>query len=188
MITLAHGHIRTADADDIYAFHALYQIHKPRAALLDKAREPLLPTRDELSVMLSKKDTFKGGLYVLDDTEGEVRGFCTLRGMVQDARYAEMGIFLYEDTDYISPLAVDALEFIRSEAFERYQLYKVITQALDSETAWVSFLGEHAFEQSGQQRNVLYAGGKWHNLLTFSLYHPQGEKVFADSSVPGIHL
>lgn len=179
MITLAHLHIRSADVDDAPDFHRLYDFRRPRASLLDKAREPMMPTRDELALMLTKKENLKGGLYVLDDIEGNVRGFCSLRGMVHDARYAEMSILFFDDSDYTSPLAEEALDFICDEAFGRFRLFKLITQSLGNETAWTQFVLAHGFEQSGEQRQVLFAGGKWHNLLTFSRFHPESEKVFS---------
>ena len=52
MIASEHTLIRTADPDDAGFLLEVYRTERPKAALLDGRREPVLPNRDELAEML----------------------------------------------------------------------------------------------------------------------------------------
>ncbi len=146
------------------AFSRLYQAGTLRAGLLDARREPVLPTRDELRELLSRKEIADGGFYTVEDRVGEIQGFCSLRGMNNEARYAEFSLVLLDPAQYASPLAEEAAAFLYERAFVRSGLYKVVAYCLDGEAELSAFLRVQGFESAGLQRDVVYAQGRWHSL------------------------
>lgn len=170
MITTAHGSIRTADFDDAPALLRLYDPAFPRSALLDIRREPILPNEDDLREMLNRKEVQQGMLFAVEDGEGLVRGFCSLRGVSPEAAFGEVAVMFIEAEDHDTPLAAEAAEFLLERAFDRLRLHKVVAHCLESETALRRLLVRHGFESSGVQREVFFSLGRWHNLETFSRF------------------
>lgn len=170
MITTAHGSIRTADFDDAPALLRLYDPAFPRSALLDIRREPILPNEDDLREMLSRKEVQQGLLFAVEDIEGVIRGFCSLRGVSPEAAFGEVAVMFVDAAGHETPLAGEAVEFLLERAFERQRLHKVVAHCLESETALHRLLEQHGFESSGVQRDVFFSLGRWHNLETFSRF------------------
>jgi RimJ/RimL family protein N-acetyltransferase len=158
------GQIRGAEPDDAEALQRLYDLRRPRAALLDQRMECVLPTRDELAELLAKKEATQGQLFSVEDAQGDLVGFCSLRGAHPEARFAEAALLMLEDADYESPLADVALDFVVRRAFVQLRLNKVFAQCLGLEVALRECLVRNHFASEGQRREVLYAGGKRHNL------------------------
>jgi len=159
-----HTFIRGTELDDVPAFSRLYQAGTLRAGLLDARREPILPTRDELRELLSRKEIADGGFYTVEDRGGEIQGFCSLRGVNSEARYAEFSLVLLDPALYATPLADEAAGFLYERAFVRAGLNKVVAYCLDGEAELSRFLGAQGFESAGVQRDVVYAEGRWHAL------------------------
>ena len=159
-----HTFIRGTELDDVPAFSRLYQAGTLRAGLLDARREPVLPTRDELRELLSRKEIADGGFYTVEDRTGEIQGFCTLRGVNSEARYAEFSLVLLDPALYATPLADEAAGFLYERAFVRAGLNKVVAYCLEGERELADFLRAQGFESAGVQRDVLYAQGRWHAL------------------------
>ena len=164
MIAGQHTFIRGTELDDVPAFSRLYQAGTLRAGLLDARREPVLPTRDELRELLSRKEIADGGFYTVEDRAGEIQGFCSLRGMNSEARYAEFSLVLLDPALYTSSLAEEAAAFLYERAFVRSGLYKVVAYCLEGETELAGFLRAQGFESAGIQRDAVYAQGRWHAL------------------------
>jgi len=176
MITLDHAVIRTADSDDAYAILQLYG-GAPKAAYLNRKREIVLPTVDELRETLSSpKDPSSAQFLVVEDRSGEVRGFCALRGNPQQTAYGEI-LLLFDS--YEAPECSEALGYLCRQAFQEKRMHKVITQCLEDETPLRDLLIANGFESNGVQRHVLYAQGCWYNLETFSLFAPRHEEAHA---------
>ena len=157
-----HTFIRGTELDDVPAFSRLYQAGTLRAGLLDARREPVLPTRDELRELLSRKEIADGGFYTVEDWAGEIQGFCTLRGVNSEARYAEFSLVLLDPALYATPLADEAAGFLYERAFVRAGLNKVALVTTQGGEA--DFLRAQGFESAGVQRDVVYAQGRWHAL------------------------
>ncbi len=173
MIAGEHTFIRMAEPDDAPALHALYALEAPRSALLDKKREPLLPTRDELREMLGRKEAAaQGALFVVEDRAGVVHGFCGLRTLPPETPFGEASLLFLDETRVQGPLGNEAWAFIRERAFVRMQLRKVMTHCLDRERPLREFFTAQGFKSNGVQRKVLYAAGRWHDLETLTLYSP----------------
>lgn len=170
MIAAQHSFIRTADPDDAAALEGLYRHGIPRAALLDRRRELLLPNFDELRELLATKEAQSGIFYAVEDDTGCIRGFCSLRSALQEVSYAECVVLFAKDADYETPLAEDAFAFLTDRAFAKLRLNKLIAQCLDCETAYRAFLGARGFSSDGVQRDVLYTAGRWHALESLSLF------------------
>lgn len=170
MITGEYSVIRSAEPDDAAWLRRLHDPENPRSALLDPRREPLLPTVDELREVLSQKDMGKSVFHAIEDKEGNVRGFCALRGMNVEARYSEFVLLFLEDDDYSSPMAEEALAFLVRLGFRINALLKVMAHALSSEAAYRRFLVSHGFGSDGSQRDVLYTMGRWVDLEAFTLF------------------
>jgi RimJ/RimL family protein N-acetyltransferase len=164
VITGEHTFIRGTEQDDVPALSALYRADTLRAGLLDGRREPVLPTRDELRELLSRKEIADGGYYTVEDKSGTIQGFCSLRGMNSEARYAEFSLVLLDPAYYARPLAAEAATFLFDRAFTRSGLRKVVAYCLEGETELAAFLRNQGFESAGVQRDVVYAGGRWHAL------------------------
>jgi RimJ/RimL family protein N-acetyltransferase len=170
MIVKDHSLIRTADPDDAGALYPLYDGRIPRAFMLDRKREPVVPTRDELRELLAQKDPANGFFYAIEDTQGVLRGLAMLRGFNPEALCSETVIAMMEDADYSQPFAREALDFLLKQAFGRLWARKVMVHLLDTETACRAFMLDSGFVLEGSQREVLYSGGCWHNLDCLGLF------------------
>jgi RimJ/RimL family protein N-acetyltransferase len=171
-----HCCIRAAEPDDAPALKRVYQRAKPRAAALDRRREPIIPTTDELRELLSSKDVkLLGEYYAVEDATGEIRGFCCLRAGRQDVFYGEMLLLFIEDADLDTGMAGETFAFLKNKAFVERRLNKIVTQCLDTETALRSFLLRQGFTSDGIAREVLYTLGRWFNNETLSLRASQHE-------------
>lgn len=169
MITGEHAVIRTTDADDAPFLQRLYAEEPPRSSLLDRKRELTPPTLDELRELLGRKDHTSPALLVVEDREGTVRGFCGLRLATPELAYAEAILMLFDDADYATPLALETLDYLCQNAFVEKRLNKVLAHCLVTECAWRAFLIERGFSCDGRQREVLYTGGQWHDMESYSL-------------------
>lgn len=170
MITGEHSVIRLAEPDDAYELKRLYDPQRPHSAMLDRRREIAQPSIDELREGLAKPEKRVGALYAIEDKEGVVRGFCSIRGASAELRYAEMVMPLFEDSDYATPLADEAFAFLHRGAFVERRLNKVVAHCLDSEGAYRALLVRHGFASDGIQRQVLWSRGRWHDLETLTLF------------------
>ena len=170
MITSKHAQIRATEPDDAPALFALYDVRRPRAALLDQRREPLMPTLAELREMLGMKETVNNVFFTVEDRTGAIRGFCLLRGMNQETGFGEMSLLFHEAAILAQPLAEEALTFACTRGFERMRMNKMVSNCLDGETELRDFLLRHGFISDGVQRGVLFSQGRWHNLESLSLY------------------
>jgi RimJ/RimL family protein N-acetyltransferase len=173
VITGQHAVVRLADADDAPALHALYNPAAPRAALLDQRREPLWPTIGEIRELLTRKEATRGGsFYAVEDPQGVVHGFCSVRGMNQEAGFGELAFLLHEHA-LTTPLADEVFDFLHRRAFENLRLHKVMVHCLEEEGALRGFLLRHRFEPCGRQREVFFSRGKWHDVHVLSLHAPR---------------
>ncbi|HOZ45017.1 MAG TPA: GNAT family N-acetyltransferase [Candidatus Hydrogenedentes bacterium] len=170
MIRGEHSVTRTADQDDALALKRLYASGRPRSALLDRKREFLVPTVDEIRELLAKKDLQQGAFYAVEDMAGDVRGFCSLRGAHPEVAYAELVLLLIDEADYATPLADEVYAYLRRRAFDHMQLNKLIAQCLECERGYRDLLIRHGFESAGIQRDVHYTGGRWYYLESFELF------------------
>ena len=168
MITGKHTFIRGTEPDDVPALSRLYAAGTLRAGLLDARREPVLPTRDELRELVSRKEIADGGYYTVEDRQGLVRGFCSLRGLNTEARYAEFSLNLLEPEDYASALAEETAAFLYDRAYIRAGLLKVLAYCLEGEVELAAFLRAQGFESDGIQRDVVFTRGRWHALEAMS--------------------
>ena len=170
MIVNEHALIRTADPDDAGDLLPLYDGRNPRAFMLDRKREPIVPTRDELRELLAQKDPANGFFYVVEDVAGLIRGLAILRGFNPEALCSEIVIAMLDNADYEGPCAREALDFVMKQAFGRLWSNKLMVHLLDTESACRAFLLDAGFELEGAQREVLYSGGCWHNLDCLGLF------------------
>jgi len=162
VITGSHTFIRGTELDDVAALSELYGVGILRAGLLDARREPILPTRDELRELLSRKEIAEGGYYTIEDRAGQILGFCSLRGLNAEARYAEFNLVFLDPNDFSSPAAAEAAAFLYDRAFTRLGLRKVVAYCLEHEAELAAFLRAQGFESAGVQRDAVFAGGRWH--------------------------
>ncbi len=173
MITGAHSIIRTAEADDAAFLRRLYDPDRPRAALLDRRREPLTPTLDELREVLggrTKGRQAPSEFLAVEDTTGSVVGFCTMRTSKQERNYAQFVLMLFEEDAYDSPLAEETLAFLKFRAFQELKLNKATAHCLDCESGFRNLLVRNGFESDGVQREVLFTRGRWHNVESMTLF------------------
>lgn len=176
MIRGRHTVIRTAEPDDAPAFQALYWSGEPRSALLTRTREFLFPTIDEIREAFGPAaEKAGGGFHAVEDPEGRIRAFCALRGM-QDVRdtafYAELAILFCDPADAGTPVADEMLAWLLKRAFDEQRLNKVVVHALLGETELTAWYRANGFESNGVQRDVLFAGGAWHSMETFTRPNP----------------
>lgn len=169
MITGEFSVIRMAEADDAYELKRLYD-SRPRSALLDRRREVPSATADELRESLARHDRFGGVLYAVEDKEGVVRGFCTLRGIQVEMSYAEISLTLFDDEDYDTPLAEEVFTHLHRMAFDNKRLNKVISHCLDTEPGYRRLLERRGFKSNGVQREILWARGRWHSMESMTLF------------------
>jgi RimJ/RimL family protein N-acetyltransferase len=170
MIQGKYSVIRSAEADDAPALAAVYQPDHPRSVLLDPRHELFTPTVDELREVMAQKELGKSIFSVVEDLEGNIRGFCSLRGLNPEIRYSELLVLFIRDEDLNDPMADEAMEHLVREAFQRMKLNKVMTYALDTEHAYKAFLARHHFVSEGAQREVVYTLGQWHDIECFTLF------------------
>lgn len=169
MIKGAHSVIRSADPDDAEALKSVYDSQTPRSSLLDQRRELNAPTRDELREVMSQKEMGKSVFYTVEDREGEICGFCCLRGMNPEAQFSEFVVIFLEESRFLTPMADEVFDFLSRLAFERMRNRKVVTHCLASEVEYRKFLISHGFESAGVQRDVVYSHGRWFNLEALTL-------------------
>ncbi len=168
--------IRAAEPDDAAALKKLYKPSKPRAATLDRRREPYQPTIDEIRELLANKDVkLLGEYYVVEDRTGEIRGFCSLRSGRQDVFFGEMLFMFIDDGDLDTGMAAEAFAFIKNKAFMERRVNKIVVHCLDCESALRAFLIRHGFESDGVAREVLFTHGHWFDNETLSLFASQHE-------------
>jgi len=164
-----HTFIRGTEQDDVEALYHFYSPGEPRAGLLDARREPLLPTRDDLRDLLTRKEIADGSFYTVEDRTGAIAGFCSLRGHNAESQFAEYSLHFSDSNVYETPVADEAHAFLAERAFQRLGLRKLLAHALSEEWALAAFLRRAGFASAGTQREVLYAGGRWHHLETLVL-------------------
>lgn len=177
MIRGEHTYIRGTEHDDVEALYGLYMQRRPRAGMLDARREPLLPSREDLRELLTRKEIVDGGFYTVEDTTGAIAGFCTMRGHNLEARFAEYSLQMLDPEGYASPKAREAHAFLLERAFTHLALRKVVAHALTDEAALRAFLAGAGFESAGVQRDVLYARGRWHDLETLVLHNAAASQL-----------
>jgi RimJ/RimL family protein N-acetyltransferase len=168
MIASEHTLIRTADPDDADFLLEVYRTGRPKAALLDPRREPVLPNRDELAEMLGSKDAGRNQFFAVEDRAGCVRGFCGLRGVSIEAVFSEIMVLLIDEADHAGPIGRETVQFLLDRAFGRMHLDKVLGTCLDSEPELRALLAGSGFVSEGIQRQVLYSGGDWHDIETMT--------------------
>ncbi len=181
MITGHHCAIRTADPDDARALSALYNGVAPKAAYLNRRREILLPTVDDLRESLSRKDRNASPLYVVEDLEGRIRGLCALSAGGTDIGYGEIFFLFLDEEDLSGPLAREALAYLCREGLREKRLNKVVAQSLETEPGYRHALVDMGFESNGVQREVLHTQGRYFDLETLTLHANAFRDPFAGS-------
>lgn len=169
MIKGAHSVIRSAEPDDAGSLKAVYDSETPRSSLLDQRRELNPPTRDELREVMSKKEMGKAIFYTVENTGGEILGFCSLRGMNPEVQFSEFVVIFLEESTFLTPVADEVYAFLTGLAFQRMKIKKVVAHCLDSEAGYRKFLTAHGFQSAGTQRDVVYAKGRWFGLEALTL-------------------
>lgn len=171
MIIGAHSVIRSAEPDDLNELRRLYDPARPRAVFLDRAYELNYFSRDELLEMLRRKDLSQQGIgfLAIEDLDGLVRGFCMLRAVNGEARYAELFMGLLDPADLTLPLADEVYAYLRRRAFDELKLQKMVAHALDLEPEFRAFVLGKEFHCDGVQRRMVYTLGAYHDLETYSL-------------------
>lgn len=177
MIRGDYAVIRVAEPDDAHELIRVYDPARPRSSLLDRRREIITPTADELRELLAQKDKLGGRLYTVEDVDGFVRGSCALRTAEPEMAYAEIALVLFNDEDYRTSLAHEVFDFLLDKAFTERKLNKVIAQCLKTEAAYRDFLVERGFDSDGVQRDVLFTLGRWHDMETLSLFRKTEAEV-----------
>ncbi len=177
MIKTSCSVIRNADRFDAKELFKFYMHTPPFACLLDTKREPIIPNLSELEELLQHKDT-SHSFYTVENKEGNVCGFVVLKGINSEALFGEI-MLLFGDEMYDGEEVVieEALKFIESRAFQQLHLRKLITTSLDEETRLRQFLINHNYHCEGMMREVLYSGGKWHNLETWAKFQILSEET-----------
>ncbi|MBI5095768.1 MAG: GNAT family N-acetyltransferase [Candidatus Hydrogenedentes bacterium] len=169
MITGNHAVIRTTDSDDAPFLQRLYADWPPRSSLLDRKRELIVPTADELRELLGRKDNPATALLAVEDLTGTVRGFCGLRQAGPELAYGELLLMLFDELHYREPLALETFAYLCKNAFAEKRLNKLLAHCLDTEPEWRGFLTGRGFTCDGKQRDVFFTRGEWHDLESFSL-------------------
>jgi len=169
MIKNAHTVIRSAEPDDAPALKNVYDAETPRSSLLDQRRELNSPTRDELREVMSQKEMGKAIFYTVENTQGEIIGFCSLRGLNQEVQFSEFVVIFIEESAFLTPAAGEVYDFLTRLAFQRMKINKVVAHCLESETEYRKFLIQHGFQSAGLQRDVVFAKGRWFGLEALTL-------------------
>lgn len=132
---------------------------------------------DELREMLGRRDVVQGTFFVIEDTIGEVRGCCVLRGARLEAEFAEIVIVFGNDDYYASPLAEEVFRFLARNAFVDKKLNKMCAHCLSAEEPYRRLLVAHGFRSDGVQRDMVYTKGRYFDLESLSLFqrdaHPE---------------
>lgn len=170
MIRGTHAVIRSADTDDAPYLKMIYDPDHPRSCALDLRRELMLPTIDEVREAMAQKEMGRSAFSAVEDVHGSVRGFCSLRGINPELSYSEFVMIFLDDADYAAPIAEEVFTYLRTLAFVRTRLSKVITHCLDNEVAYHNFLVAHGFRSDGRQRELVYGRGRWYDLEALSLF------------------
>ena len=170
MIVGQHTVIRSSEADDVHFLMQVYEANPFRSSLLDARRELIVPTLDELREVMVRAESGRGAMFAVEDLTGRVRGFCSVRGPNMEYRFAEAIVMLIDETDYALPFTSDIAAFLESQAFERFNLNKLVSHALETETAFQDWLTRHQYGFDGVQREVLYTHGRWLGIAAFSRY------------------
>lgn len=184
MIAGEHTVIRAADIDDAPLLWQLYDRSSPRSFILGPAREVLIPSRDELQELLTRKDLVRGVFFIVEDKTGLLRGCCALRGASQEAFYCEMAATLVEEADYATPLADEVMAFLRNRAFNERKLNKVVGHCLTSEEGYRAYLVRHGFRSDGVQRRMVYTQGRYFDLESLSLFNDAAGNDEEDAREP----
>lgn len=159
---------------------ALYQLYMQggnRAGLLDVRREPLLPTRDDLRDLLTRKEIADGTFYTVEDRVGRIVGFCSLRGHNSESGFIEYILEFSDMAHYATPMAGEAHAFLLERAFTRLRVRKVVAHAVSGEQALTTFLRSVGFSSAGIQRDVVFSQGGWHHLETLVLHSVDSAKT-----------
>lgn len=171
MITGHHCVIRTADRDDARVLSRLYNGAVPRAAYLNRRREILLPTVDDLRETLAQQDRPNtSSLYIVEDLEGQLRGLCALNAGGIETAHGEIFCLFVCEEDYVTPEGREALAFLCRQGFSEKRLNKMVAQCLETETGYRQALTAMGFESNGVQREVLHTQGRYFDLETLTLF------------------
>jgi len=182
MIRGEHSLIRTIELDDAGGLWQLYDVERPLSFLLDRRQELPLPSRDDVRRYLERNDPQHGQYYVVEDATGQVMAFCGVRGGAGEHGFAELGILPFADSFFEAPACKEVLAFLHQLVFFQLRRYKAMAHCLDTEVGWCKCLKQQGFESSGVQRQVLFTGGRWHDLETFTLFRPVSEKETINAS------
>ncbi len=169
-----HSVIRTAERDDATMFARLFRLGCPLASLMDQKREYLIPTIDELRELLGGTKNMGGIFNAVEDLSGSVRGFCTVRSAPGDMPFGQFALMMLDEEDYALPIMDDVMRYLAAEAFQRRGQNKVMVYRLDYEAKIRELYLANGFRSDGIQREVLYAGGRWHDLESLTLVNPGG--------------
>jgi RimJ/RimL family protein N-acetyltransferase len=180
-----HCVIRTADVDDAQVLKRLYDAEQPHAGLLDRKREVVSPTEDELREVLGRPERLTY-LHVVEDLEGWPRGVTTLRLAPHELHYAEATVIFAEEKDYAAPMADEALDFLQGLAFKRLKFNKIMVYSLNSEQGLKALLTRNGYRSNGVQREMVYTLGRWCDIETFSLF--QGDYIGGRNGAQDEHV
>ena len=185
MIVHEHSVIRTADPDDAAGLVGLYSPHYPRALFLDHRRDLQAPSLTEVREALRRKEAKMGLFFVVEDKEGCIRGFCSMRNPNPETLFSEILFGFSDMEDYARPIASEVMGFLKHRAFVERRLRKLVAQCLENETAYRELLIREGFESNGVQREVLYTLGRYHDLETLTLYPKDEVPAPSPSDPPG---
>ena len=176
MITTDEAYVRSTDPDDASTLIQLYAWDKPCCALLDKRREPLLPTVDELREILASPEAVKGAFHTLEDGTGQIRGFCCLRGLSQELSFCDISVLPLEVGHLSFPCLEAGMQFVMARAFEHYGVQKAMTHILSHESELRAFYERHGFQSAGVQREALFTQGRYHDIEALVCWNPAGTR------------
>ena len=171
MIRGAHTCIRSTELEDAPYLLRLYDPTVPRAALLDRRYELLTPTLSELRELLASKKGDQRTIYTVENTEGEVAGFCNVRGATLEVGSANLDLLFLEEEAYAAPIAEETFSFLIRRGFEKLQLNKLVANCLGNESALRTFLVAHGFQSDGIYRQIFQGQGRKHDIESLSLFH-----------------
>ena len=171
MIRGTHACIRSTELEDAPGLLRLYDPAVPRAALLDRRYELLTPTLSELRELLATKKGDQRTLYTVENIDGEVAGFCNVRGATLEVRSANLDLLFLNEESYAAPIAEETFSFLMSRGFEKLQLKKMVANCFGHERALHAFLVAHGFQSDGIYRDVFQGLGRKHDIESLSLFH-----------------
>jgi len=170
MITCDHIVIRSAELDDAEGLWRLYNPDKPRTFQLGPNLELRTPTIDELKTLLDDPERKMGEIYIVEDLEGLVLGCAIMQSAGSNTPYSEAMFAFNDEAIYNTPAADEAFAFVRKQAFTIKKRRKLIAHCLDTEPTYRAFLIRHGYTSDGIQRELIYAGGQYHDLESLSLF------------------